>query len=216
MRRMQLRRASDSAAAAAAGDARPMLPQAWCSPACMFVSMAAMGLYNSRQRSRLAGLLARVAASVLGGAMVIAVIFYLLPALHIERGALLLSLAGRVRRRRWSCASCSTRIVDEDVFKRRVLVYGAGSARGEHRAAAPPLGPPRLPRRRLRARPRATSSRTLRDNEKLLRSDMDLLTLVPRSIASTRSWSPWTIGAAAFRWISCSSAASKASRSSSW
>src|SRR5690606_38329536 len=33
----------------------------------LFLSMTAMGLYNARQRSRLPGVLARVAASVFGG-----------------------------------------------------------------------------------------------------------------------------------------------------
>ena len=91
----------------------------------MFVCMAAMGLYNSRQRSRLAGLLARVAASVLTGALIIAVVFYLFPQLQIGRGALMLSTAlgfgGVVLVRAiWDT------LVDEDLFKRRVLVYGAG------------------------------------------------------------------------------------------
>jgi hypothetical protein len=41
----------------------------------MFLCMTAMGLYNARQRSRLAGLLARVAASVVAGTMLSAVVF---------------------------------------------------------------------------------------------------------------------------------------------
>ena len=67
----------------------PMLPRAVLFACVLFLGMAATGLYNSRQRSRLAGLIARVAASVLGGTMVVAVVFYLFPALHIGRGALL-------------------------------------------------------------------------------------------------------------------------------
>ena len=95
----------------------------------MFVSMAATGLYNSRQRSRLAGLLARVAASVLTGALIIAVVFYLFPQLQMGRGALMLSTAlafgGVVLVRAiWDT------LVDEDLFKRRVLVYGAGRRAG--------------------------------------------------------------------------------------
>jgi sugar transferase (PEP-CTERM system associated) len=95
----------------------------------MFVCMAAMGLYNSRQRSRLAGLLARVAASVLTGTLLLAVIFYLFPDLEIGRGALMLSTAlsfGAVVlvRTIWDT------LVDEDLFKRRVLVYGAGRRAG--------------------------------------------------------------------------------------
>ena len=104
----------------------PWVPQSLLFAAIMFVSMAAMGLYNSRQRARLAGLLSRIAASLLGGAMVVAVVAYLLPALRIERGALLLSTLasfgaiGVVR-------ILFDLIVDEDVFKRRVLIYGAGA-----------------------------------------------------------------------------------------
>ncbi len=95
----------------------------------MFVCMAAMGLYNARQRSRLSGLLARVAASVLTGTLVIAVIFYLVPQLQVGRGVLMLStavaFAGVVLVRAiWDT------LVDEDLFKRRVLVYGAGRRAG--------------------------------------------------------------------------------------
>lgn len=102
-----------------------MLPRGLVFAGVLFISMAAMGLYNSRQRSRLAGLIARVAASVFGGAMCITVLFYLFPALHIGRGALLISLmiafGGSVIAR-----IVFDTLVDEDVFKRRVLVYGSG------------------------------------------------------------------------------------------
>lgn len=60
----------------------PMFPRGLLFAAMLFVSMAAMGLYNSRQRSRLAGLLGRVAASVLAGSMLIAIVFYFLPELQ--------------------------------------------------------------------------------------------------------------------------------------
>jgi sugar transferase (PEP-CTERM system associated) len=103
----------------------PMLPRALLFAGVMFVSMAAMGLYNSRQRSRLAGLLARVAASVLGGSMFLAFVFYLFPDLHIGRGALLISatvaFAGAMIVR-----TVFDTLADEELFKRRVLVYGAG------------------------------------------------------------------------------------------
>jgi sugar transferase (PEP-CTERM system associated) len=103
----------------------PMLPRGLVFAGVLFVSLAAMGLYNSRQRSRLAGLIARVAASVLGGGMFITILFYIFPALHIGRGALLLSLAiafgGSVVAR-----VVFDTMVDEEIFKRRVLVYGAG------------------------------------------------------------------------------------------
>ena len=91
----------------------------------MFISMTAMGLYSARQRSRLTGLLGRVAASVLGGAIVIAVLVYSLPELYIDRRSLLLATtlaffgAAVVR-------LVFDKVVDEEIFKRRVLVYGCG------------------------------------------------------------------------------------------
>ncbi len=91
----------------------------------MFLSMTAMGLYNARQRSRLTGVLARVAASVFGSAMLIAILAYLVPSLEITRSTLLLSctlaFAGS-----FVVRTVFDKLVDEDVFKRRVLVYGAG------------------------------------------------------------------------------------------
>jgi sugar transferase (PEP-CTERM system associated) len=103
----------------------PMLPRGVVFAGVLFVSMAAMGLYNSRQRSRLAGLIARVLASVLGGGMFITILFYLFPQLHIGRGALLISLViafgGSVVAR-----IIFDTLVDEDLFKRRVMVYGSG------------------------------------------------------------------------------------------
>jgi len=103
----------------------PLLPRALLFAGVMFVSMAAMGLYNSRQRSRLAGVLARVAASVLGGSLVVATVSYLVPGLYIGRGALLLAMAmafgGVVVVR-----VLFDTLVKEDVFRRRVVVYGAG------------------------------------------------------------------------------------------
>jgi sugar transferase (PEP-CTERM system associated) len=102
-----------------------MLPQGLLFAGVFFVSTAAMGLYNSRQRSRLAGMLARLAASVLSGSLFIAIVFYLVPSLQVSRGALLLTaviaFAGAVVLR----AAFDT-LVNEDLFKRRVLVYGAG------------------------------------------------------------------------------------------
>jgi sugar transferase (PEP-CTERM system associated) len=95
----------------------------------MFVGMAAMGLYNARLRSRLAGIMARVAASAFGTAMVIAILAYLIPTLHIERSELLLictlAFAGS-----FVVRTVFDRFVDEDLFKRRVLVYGGGKRAG--------------------------------------------------------------------------------------
>ena len=102
-----------------------LLPRAVLFAGVMFISMTAMGLYNARQRSRLIGLVARVAASVFGGTMFIAIVFYLFPSLQMDRAALLwaafIAFVGAAIVR-----FVFDKIVDEDVFKRRVLVYGAG------------------------------------------------------------------------------------------
>lgn len=102
-----------------------VLPVAIVFAAMMFLSMTAMGLYNSRQRSRLPGLLGRVAVSVLAGTMASAIIYYLFRDLRIERAALLFAAAmafvGSAVLR-----IVFDKIVNEDIFKRRVLVFGAG------------------------------------------------------------------------------------------
>ena len=189
----------------------PMLPRGLVFAGVLFISMAAMGLYNSRQRSRLAGLIARVAASVLGGAMCIAILFYVFPALHIGRGALLISLVisfgGSVIAR-----IVFDTLVDEDVFKRRVLVYGGG-----RRAAS-------IARLRRRSDRRGFTvmgyvpaegdeASEVPENEKLPTS---IYCRCARSTGSTRSSWLWTIVAVAFRWTSCWSVGSKAWKSSSW
>ena len=102
-----------------------LLPRALLFAGVMFISMTAMGLYNARQRSRLIGLVARVAASVFGGTMFIAIVFYLFPSLQMDRASLLwaalIAFVGAAVVR-----FVFDKMVDEDVFKRRVLVYGAG------------------------------------------------------------------------------------------
>lgn len=103
----------------------PIEPRGLLCAVVMFVAMAAMGLYNARQRSRLAGMLTRVAASVLGGAIALAIVFYMVPSMYLGRGALLLTAAlaflGAAAVR-----ILFDRLVDEEIFKRRVLVYGTG------------------------------------------------------------------------------------------
>jgi len=106
-----------------------LLPRGLLLAGVMFVSMAAMGLYNSRQRSRLAAMVSRVAASVGSGSLVLVVVFFLFPALHMGRSWFLLTVLYAF------AASIVVRIVfdtvvDEEIFKRRILVYGAGRRAG--------------------------------------------------------------------------------------
>jgi len=107
----------------------PVLPKAVLFASAMFVSMTAMGLYNARQRSRLAGMLTRVAASVGAGTVFTAIVFYFFPAIVMYRGQLVLTAALA-----FAAAVVARiafdRLLDENIFKRRVLVYGAGRRAG--------------------------------------------------------------------------------------
>jgi sugar transferase (PEP-CTERM system associated) len=89
------------------------------------VALTSMGLYSRRQRARLIEIMLRVAAAIALGAAGVVVISFLLPVLQLDRWVLL------------ACAPVAfialgllrfafESLVDEDIFKRRVLVYGAG------------------------------------------------------------------------------------------
>jgi sugar transferase (PEP-CTERM system associated) len=89
------------------------------------VSLLAFGLYSSRQRARTSGVFVRLVAAIAAAGVVTAASFYVLPDLWLGRGVLALasffSLIGAGLSR-----SLFVRIVDERLFKRRVLVYGVG------------------------------------------------------------------------------------------
>jgi sugar transferase (PEP-CTERM system associated) len=91
----------------------------------MFFAMTATGLYHARQRSRFTGVLARIATSVVAGVLGSAVLFYLFPSIAVGRGLLLLmgafAFVGSAILR-----FLFDRLSRQDLFKRRVLVYGAG------------------------------------------------------------------------------------------
>jgi sugar transferase (PEP-CTERM system associated) len=89
------------------------------------MALFAMGLYTIRQRSGTAGMVLRAVAGLVVAAALSALAYYVVPALEIGRGMLALTTFVAL-------ASCIVarllfeRIVDQDLFKRRVLVYGAG------------------------------------------------------------------------------------------
>jgi sugar transferase (PEP-CTERM system associated) len=89
------------------------------------ISMAATGLYNERQTLTLGGLLTRLLVSSLGGMFVIALVSALVPELAFGREALsvgvILVIAGSA-----GCHFIVDKLAGEQVFKRRILVYGAG------------------------------------------------------------------------------------------
>jgi sugar transferase (PEP-CTERM system associated) len=89
------------------------------------MSLAALGLYQLRHRAAFNGVLVRVGLAVLLAEITLALIFYVAPSLHVGRGVLLLigafGIAGLAVTR-----LIFLLVVDEEFFKRRVLVWGAG------------------------------------------------------------------------------------------
>lgn len=92
---------------------------------CALLALSAMGLYSARQRARLRGVVLRAGlAMLLALAMVVIITFFVQslqpePRQLIEWGALSLALLVLSR-------LIGDRLVDENAFKRVVLVYGAG------------------------------------------------------------------------------------------
>ena len=89
------------------------------------ISMVATGLYNERQTFNRVGLLTRIVVSTLGGTLVIAIVAALVPEVSFGRDALtlaaLLVIAGSV-----GCHFVVDKLAGEQVFKKRIVVYGAG------------------------------------------------------------------------------------------
>jgi sugar transferase (PEP-CTERM system associated) len=103
----------------------PLWPRALLFSAAMGGCLLAFGLYSARQRARSGGIVVRVMAAMAAGVIVTTVCFYIIPHLWIGRGVLTLaavSAATIVVALRLGF----TRFVDENRFKRRVLVYGTG------------------------------------------------------------------------------------------
>ncbi len=100
-------------------------PRAVLFSTVMVLCLLAFGLYSARQRARLFGIATRLLLAVLMAFAVASALFYLVPALWIGRGVVGLAAAGALLGMVVS-RSIFSRVVDENVLKRRVLVYGAG------------------------------------------------------------------------------------------
>jgi sugar transferase (PEP-CTERM system associated) len=102
-------------------------PRAGMFALIVVVCLMAFGLYSARQRAQLSGVLVRVAAALLVAVCAVAAVFYLLPSMHLWRGvealAVVFTGCGIILSR-----IVFVRVVNQEIFKRRVLVYGAGAA----------------------------------------------------------------------------------------
>ena len=89
------------------------------------VALFAVGLYSARQRCDVTGLVVRVVAAITIAVILSALLFFFLPGTAMGRGVLALAAAIAVL---FVLATRAVfgRLIDEDLFKRRVLVFGAG------------------------------------------------------------------------------------------
>jgi len=96
---------------------------------CGLVALFAVGLYSTRQRAGFAGVMVRIVAAILAAAAMSALIFYLLPIFSVWRGQLAL-MTGIGIAVIAILRLLFERVVDQEIFKRRVVVYGAGQRAG--------------------------------------------------------------------------------------
>lgn len=104
----------------------PVWPRALLFSIAVFVSFVAFGLYTARQRARIFGLALRITIAVSAAIAAVLVVFYLVPQLKVWRGVMFIA-ALYAMGSAFAARALFDRIVDTQVFKRRVLVYGAGA-----------------------------------------------------------------------------------------
>ena len=104
----------------------PLWPQALIASGVFVACLGSMGLYQLCQRAGFAGVLARVVTAVGLAEIALAVVFYVMPSPYMGRGVLVMTgvmaLVGLGALR-----YAFNHFVDQDLFKRRVLVWGAGN-----------------------------------------------------------------------------------------
>jgi sugar transferase (PEP-CTERM system associated) len=94
--------------------------------ACVMVAMIAMGLFSRRLRDRMAGVVLRITLSVGAGGLIGALLLGPFITLRPSLGQLFAFIAVA-----WLLVllvrTIARGVIDEDIFKRKVLVYGAGA-----------------------------------------------------------------------------------------
>jgi sugar transferase (PEP-CTERM system associated) len=105
----------------------PLWPRALLFSGIVVFCLLAFGLYSSRQREQLSDIFVRLVVAMGAASAGIAAAFYFIPTLQLWRGIAALAVIGT------GCGVLALRTVfvraiDRDIFKRRVVVYGAGSA----------------------------------------------------------------------------------------
>ena len=103
----------------------PVLPRALIFAVVMLVSMGAMGLYQPHAREGMSGVWIRTMGAFAFMAVGLALVFYMFPDLLLGRGALALTVVVAFFFTMLTRMAFN-RLVDQERFNRRVLVYGAG------------------------------------------------------------------------------------------
>jgi sugar transferase (PEP-CTERM system associated) len=92
----------------------------------VIIAMVAMGLFTRRMRDRMAGVVLRITLSVLVGGVIAGLVLGFWPAYKFTPLEFISSMVFA-----WLLLvlvrAVAQRLIDEDIFKRRVLVYGAGN-----------------------------------------------------------------------------------------
>ena len=122
-----IRFAGSSATLAAFEASRgPFWPRALTIAGAFMVALAALGLYQLRHRTRFTAVFVRLLIAMAVAQVALGLLFYAAPTLDVGRGVMGLTgaftLAGLAITR-----FAFLRMVDEEFFKRRVLVWGAGA-----------------------------------------------------------------------------------------
>lgn len=103
----------------------PLLPRASTVTIVMFAGLISVGLYQFHQRVAFREVFVRVSVAVVVGSLVLAAIFYLIPPLAMPlamvglSGVLAIFILSLLR-------FGFVRSVDENIFRRRTLIFGAG------------------------------------------------------------------------------------------
>ena len=72
----------------------PLWPRALLFSAIVAICLLAFGLYSARQRAQLGGIFVRLVAALVVASGALAAVFYLIPSLHLWRGAAALAVVG--------------------------------------------------------------------------------------------------------------------------
>ncbi|MDH5179795.1 MAG: TIGR03013 family PEP-CTERM/XrtA system glycosyltransferase [Gammaproteobacteria bacterium] len=106
------------------GPATPTFMEMFSFASVMLLSMIALGLYQARLQAGALGFLLRMSAGYLIGVVMLALLFYLFQSLFLRRTVLIFAIIISF------LAICVIRLLlynlDPEIFKRRVLVLGAG------------------------------------------------------------------------------------------